>query len=209
MVSNRTLNKQTPTYLLNVIPVSSRSYFTRNVENVPSFKVRHDFFKNFFFPSTAIEWNKIDKNIRKSESLNIFKKSILKFIRPSQNRVYNCHNPKGIKLLTRLRVGLSHLCKHKFKQSFRDTPNLICNCGKDNETISHYLLHCPDYLQERKTLLNTISCIVSNIFDFNNDQLTEVLLYSKKDLYNINNTNILDATINYLIETKRFNAQLF
>ena len=108
-----------------------------------------------------------------------------------------------------MRVGLSHLCKHKFKQSFRDTRNLICNCGKDNETISHYLLHCPDYLQERKTLLNTISCIVSNIFDFNNDQLTEVLLYGKEDLYNINNTNILDATINYLIETKRFNAQLF
>ena len=63
MVSNRTLNKQTPTYLLNVIPVSSRSYFTRNVENVPSIKVRYDFFKNSFFPCTVIEWNKIDKNI--------------------------------------------------------------------------------------------------------------------------------------------------
>ena len=65
-------NKQSPTYLLNVIPVSSRSYFTRYAKNVPSFKVRHGFFKNSFFPSTAIEWNKIDKNIRKSESLNIF-----------------------------------------------------------------------------------------------------------------------------------------
>ena len=38
-------NKQSPTYLLNIIPVSSRSYFTRYVENVPSFKVRHNFFK--------------------------------------------------------------------------------------------------------------------------------------------------------------------
>ena len=36
-------NKQSPTYLLNIIPVSSRSYFTRYVENVSSFKVRHDF----------------------------------------------------------------------------------------------------------------------------------------------------------------------
>ena len=77
------------------------------------------------------------------------------------------------------------------------------------ETTSHYLLHCPDYLEERKTLLNTISCIVPNIFDFNNDQLTEILLYGKDDLDNINSTSILDATINYLIETKRFNAQLF
>ena len=194
---------------MNVIPVSSRSYFTRYAENVPSFKVRHDFFKNSFFPSTVIEWNKIGKNIRKSESLNIFKKSILEFIRPSQNRVYNCHNPKGMKLLTKLTVGLSHLREHKFKGSFQDTLNPICNCGEDIETASHYFLHCPDYLEERKTLLNTISSIVPNIFDFNNDQLTEILLYGKEDLDNINNTSILDATINYLIETKRFNVQPF
>ena len=57
-------NKQSTTYLLNIIPVSSRSYFTRYVENVPSLKVRDDFLNISFFPSTAIEWNKIDKNIR-------------------------------------------------------------------------------------------------------------------------------------------------
>ena len=68
-------NEQSPTYLFIIIPVSSRSYFTRYVENVPSFKVRHDFFKNSFFPSTVIEWNKIDKNIGKLESPNIFKKA--------------------------------------------------------------------------------------------------------------------------------------
>ena len=48
------------------------------LENVPPFKVSHAFFENSFFPSTVIEWNKIDKIIRKSESLNIFEKSILK-----------------------------------------------------------------------------------------------------------------------------------
>ena len=31
----------------------------------------------------------------------------------------------------------------------------------------------------------------------------------KNDLDNINNTTILDVTINYLIETKRFNTELF
>ena len=147
---------------------------------------------------------KISKNQKVLISL---KKSILEFIQPYQNRVYNCHNPKGIKLLTRLRVV--YLREHKFKHSFQDTLNPICNCGEDIETTSHYLLHCPDYLHERKTLLNTVSCIVPNIFDFNNDQLTEILLYGKEDLDNINNTSILDATINYLIETKRFNAELF
>ena len=66
-----------------------------------------------------------------------------------------------------------------------------------------YWKYCPDYLQERMTVLNTVSCVVPNVLNFDNDQLTEILLYDKEDLDNINNT-----TINYLIETKRFATQL-
>ena len=72
---HKIFNKQSPTYLLNIIPVSSRSYFTRYVEHVPSFKVRHDFFKNSFFPSTVIEWNKIDKTIQNQEVLTSLEKA--------------------------------------------------------------------------------------------------------------------------------------
>ena len=68
--------------------------------------------------------------------------------------------------------------------------------------------------------MSTISCTVPNIFYLNNDQLTEILLYGKEDLDNINNTRALDVTFNYFIETKnviincfietkRSNAQLF
>ena len=71
----------------------------------------------------------------------------------------------------------------------------MCNCGKDVEASSHFLLHCPDYLQERMILLNTVSSIVPNIADFNNDQLTEIRFCEKENLDNINNTSILDATI--------------
>ena len=77
---------------------------------------------NSFFRSTIIEWNKCDQNIRNSSSFNIFRKSILKFIRPSDS-LFNCHNPKGIKLLTKLRLGLGHLREHKFKHSFQDSLN--------------------------------------------------------------------------------------
>ena len=74
---------------------------------------------------------------------------------------------------------------------------------------SHYLLHCSYDLQERKTLLNTVSYVVPNVSDFHNAQLTEIFLYGNEDLDNINNTSILDVTINYSIETKRFDARLF
>ena len=45
--------------------------------------------------------------------------------------------------------------------------------------------------------------------DFNDDLLTEIFLYGKEDFKNVNDTSILDVTINYLIETKIFDAQLF
>ena len=59
------------------------------------------------------------------------------------------------------------------------------------------------------TSLNADTCIVSNISDFNDDLLTEIFLYGKEDFKNVNDTSILDVTINYLIETKIFDAQLF
>ena len=64
-------------------------------------------------------------------------------------------------------------------------------------------------IEWNKTLLNIVSCIVPNIFYFNNDQLTEILFHGKENLDNINNRSILDAIMNYLNETKRSDAQLF
>ena len=43
----------------------------------------------------------------------IFKKELLKFIRPKQSSIFNIFYPLGLKLLTRLRVNLSHLREHK------------------------------------------------------------------------------------------------
>ena len=96
-----------------MIPKVLSTRTTRNYNNIPLFNVKHEYFRNSFFPSTVIEWNKLDNNIRNSESVSAFKKQILKFIRPSPNSTFNVHNPHGIKLLTRLRAGLSHLREHR------------------------------------------------------------------------------------------------
>ena len=74
--------------------------------------------KTLFFSFTFIEWNKLDNNIQNLELVSAFKKQIIKFIKPSPNSTFNVHNPHGIKLLTRLRVGLSHLREHKFRHNF-------------------------------------------------------------------------------------------
>ena len=74
-----------PKYLFNIIPVTVSIYNTRSTNNISQFKVKHIFFRNSFCPSAVMEWTKLDLNIRNSESLNIFKKSFLKFIRPERS----------------------------------------------------------------------------------------------------------------------------
>ena len=122
---------QSPDYLSKILPSIRRAHNTRNVDYIPCFNTRHNFFRNSFFPSTLIEWNNLAINIRNSESYAIFKKSILRFIRPSENPISSCHNSGGIKLITRVRLGFSHLREHKFRHNLQDTLNPICSFGEN------------------------------------------------------------------------------
>ena len=54
---------------------------------------------------------------------------MLKFMQPSSSSLFDCHNPIEIKYITRIRLELTHLREHKFKHSFQDTLNPICNYG--------------------------------------------------------------------------------
>ena len=169
--------------------------------------MKHDFFKHTLLPSTIMEWNKLDCEIKNSESIVTFKKRIFSFIRPCANSTFNCHNPRGIKLLSWLRLGLSHLREHKFKHSFRDSLNPFCSCGKgEAETSSHYLLHCSNYLEEQLALLNNIKYIQMSILQQSDSKFT--LLFGNTFFDNNENTFILDATIDYIISTRRFDVPL-
>ena len=55
-----------------------------------------------------IEWNKLDLSICNSQSFTSVKDNILKFIRPSENSVFLCSNPKGIQMVTRLKLSLEY-----------------------------------------------------------------------------------------------------
>ena len=138
-------------------------------------KAKRNFFKNSFFPSTVIEWNKLYLNICNSESLTSFKSNVLKLIPFSKNSIFLCNNPKGIRLLIRLRLGSSQLRDHIFKHNFQDTVNPICNCGEDIETLCHYLLQCSLYVNERLALPNLIQGIDNSILELADSYFVEVL----------------------------------
>ena len=148
-------NSKHPHYLFKLRP----GYVTRSIHNIPFFKTRHTFLKSTFFPSTIIEWNKLDHNTRNSRNIILklgigIRNSILKFISQYAS-FFNSYNPKGIKFIIRLWLGLSHLREHKFKHSFQDSLNTFCNCGLDIESTAYYLLHCSTCFIERRTLLST------------------------------------------------------
>ena len=192
---------QSPEYLFNIIPTSVKPYNKTNTNNIPQFKIKQIFFQNSFFHSVVIEWNKLDQNIRNSKNLFIFKKKLLKFTRPSGNSAFRCHNPKGIKLLTRLR-------QHNFKHGFLDSLNSICSCGQNIETSTHFLSHCSNYSNERLTFLNIIRNIDSNILSKNDLKVTETLLYGDSSYDDTNNTFIMNATMEFLFASKRFDVPL-
>ena len=132
----------------------------------------------------------------------------MQFIRPSGNSVFKCRNPKGIKLLTSLRLGLSHLREHKFKNGFPDSLNPICSCVQNVGTSTHFLLHFSNYSNERLTFLNIIRNIDSNILSKNDLKVTETLLYGDSSYDDTKNTLIMNATMEFLFASKRFNVPL-
>ena len=103
-----------------MIPQSNHQYNTRPVEDVTTFYCRTDVFKYSYFPHIILEWNKLDMQIRRSESFLSFENSLLNIDRPTAKPTYNLHNSIGLKYLTRLRLGLNYFKEHKFKQDFQD-----------------------------------------------------------------------------------------
>ena len=164
------------------------------------------FFENSFSPSAVIEWNNLDLSIRNSKSLSIFKKCILNFIRPSPSSTHNCFNTKGIKYLTRLRLGLSHLREHKFKHGFLDSLNPIGNYGLDIESTCHFLLPCPNFINGIILLLNDVSRITKDTLPACETAFVKLLLYGDDSIDSVTNTLILNASLEYLLSSKRFDG---
>ena len=113
------------------------------------------------------------------------------------------------KLVTRLRLGLSHLREHKFKLSYQDILNPLCNCGLDIETASHYFLLCPLFHAERYTLLNNINENDSTIFNKSELVVTRILLHSDEFFKDEVNLLILNATILFCLQINLINHFIF
>ena len=128
-----------PLYLVDLLPKRTHSYNTHNSEDITTFQSRTETFKFSFFPWSIVEWNKLDLTIRNSSYL-VFRNYLLNRIRPLATPISNIHNPLGLKLLTRLRLGLSHLNEHRFNHIFESCLNPLCTCSLEVESTTHFSL---------------------------------------------------------------------
>ena len=140
--------------------------------------------------------------------MRFFKNSKLKFIRPSPNSLFNVSDSLGIKLLTGLRLDLSHLREHKFNHNFQDTINLLCSCSLESESTAHFFLHCQNFTDLRKCLMNELIQIDLCILTLDDKSFMKLLLYGDGRYDSKTNKSIILASINFMYSSKRFDGQL-
>ena len=127
----------------------------------------------------------------------------------SARSLFDIHNPLGTKLITRLRVGLSHLRAHKYSHKFQDTLHPNCPCGNnEKETVEHYLLYCPDYAAPRQHLFDSLRKSTNLVTFVNTKYICDLLLYGDSKYTWNTNKEILKATIKFVISSKRFDNPL-
>ena len=138
-----------PAYLKTCLPPQGGAPYLRARPPFEMLYCRTERYRASFFPYCIAEWNKLDSSIRDLPSISSFKRAILTFLRPKAAPIFRVADNKGVVFLTRLRVGFSHLCEHKFRHNFSDTVDPFCNCRTNSiETTEHFLMHCSDYSNE-------------------------------------------------------------
>ena len=89
------------------------------------------------------------------------------------------------------------------------TLNPLCSCGNNVEYTEHFLLHCPQFVNERRTPLSTLVNFNCSLLENTSKVLAETLLFGNTSLRPSDNSKILSATIDFILSTKRFNEELF
>ena len=85
----------------------------------------------------------------------------------------------------------------------------MCSCSSGIETTIHFFLHCPNFKIQRQTLFEKIAITNANILTENEDSIVNTLLFGKSNCENSFNKAMLNASIEYILSTERFNNPLF
>ena len=126
-----------------------------------------------------------------------------------QNDIYHFFDPEGLKVLTRLRVGLSYLSAHRFYHNFQECLNPLCSCSVETEDTTYYLLHCRYSSNQRPDLMNSVNSVIQNFEFMSENNKKDLLLFGDSRFDENKNKVILEATITFIKKSERFTGSLF
>ena len=89
---------------------------------------------------------------------------------------------------------MGHLNEHRFNHNCQNCISPLCSCSFETESTSHFLMHCHHYKNIHSTLTNSIG----NTFNATNEYLDNLSLFGSPKYTQIDNSQIINATINYL-----------
>ena len=176
----------------------------RNSNIYTNFPFHAKYFNDSFFPYFTKKYNELDDKFLKEGDLSSFKENLKTKLKPVKIRHFNFGSKKGNALHTQLRVGRTLLNSHSFQLNFSETN--LCNCHRI-ETVSHFLLDCFIFSEERRTLFMTLDQIYPKFTSANNNDKLEILLNGinlQSEEMDCRNPRIFHAVQNFILKTKRF-----
>ena len=162
-------------------------------------------YTNSFFPYCQSHWSKLTPAIKNSSTFAKFRTNLLKTIRPERSKLYGITDKYGLKYLSQLHVKFNDLRASCFRHSF-NCLSPMCLCHHDNETNVHFLLKCNRFTRQRAAYFDDIKNIPggSQILSLSPNSLENILLYGSDLLDDASNKKILELTISFVKNTKRF-----
>ena len=94
------ISTKLPPYFNGIIPPLHRSH--RYPGCFKTLRCRTELFRNSLLPFTVNEWNKLDSDIKKSDSYAILCNKLLAFMRPERSSICRINDPFRARFINRL-----------------------------------------------------------------------------------------------------------
>ena len=144
-----------------------------------------------FFPEAIKLWNRLPKDFKNLPTVDSLKDKLCHQKEPRP--YYNTQCRKGQIHHARLKLKCSDLNNHLAAVNIVENPSF--SCGAANETITPFIVYCPNYHEERRELLNLTAAL---------DPSVPTLLYGSNELRDEENEELFLHMQNYLIKTRHF-----
>ena len=202
------LHELTPEYLREIIPVEQNRttrYMLRNRDEFRPSYARTERFLNYFSVDGVRKWNELPDEMKRIDSLKMFKKALKTQHGYKLNPLYLVGRVPAHTHHTRMRLGLSALRKDLY--DYKIVPDNICQlCGLEPENLTHYILNCPSFHSQRVRLLSDITEIVP--YDtyclFSENDIVNSLMVGIPELSFESNKNLFLSFQKFIQSTKRF-----